>query len=698
MPQEFGFDEFRIRVEPPSLFRNGEQVPLRPKEFATLLALVEARGRFATTEELIAKIWNSASNMDDSNLRQQVRSLRRKLGKGLDYIPNTPGQGYRLAATVVSYPDEVEEAYPEAQHTEEIASSGPPQPPGKQRFRTLGFAALAAVAVLAGILSIARRLWPMEMELQTCRQITRDGRRKETPVSDGSLVYFTEFVGNKSVIASVPVTGGNVTWLDLPLASPSVVTLSPARHSIILFDYVTHQLYEAQIGSLAVRRMALPPGFDGSFAAWDPSGHRLAVAVEDGVLVFDPSIAARPLRLPFSSPSLAGWDPQGRRLRFEVYDEKSDSSRWWELSGNEPVARPLPPFSANLRETGGAWTGGGRFFVFVAGAREREQLWVADEQSASSKPFPLTVDARIWGNPAPLPGANTMLATARQAQGQLVALPGPGQAGGIKPVIPGLSAYELEYSRDGQWVTYTLFPEHTVWRARADGNDARQLTPSNLVAHQPHWSPDGTRIAFVGSADKRSRIYLVPSMGGALNEPLPDGDDQGVPTWSANGRSLIFGDVRMPAGFEHATIHELDLQTQAVSTIATPTAMWTPRIAPDGKHLVAVSYDNHSLYVRDNDRSTWQECATMAFLGEPVWSRDSSSIQFIAGRLRVERREALFRVSLACEPPRLIADLSTYEHAGAAWTGIGLDGSPLALLRTNEEVYALDWRLRRRTP
>jgi Tol biopolymer transport system component len=582
-------------------------------------------------------------------------------------------------------------------------STRQPRTPSASRFRVLGLTAIAAAAAVAILAAIAWLFWPTEMQLQACRQLTRDGRAKDSATSDGSHIYFNEYVDNKPIVASVPIHGGNVTRLELPLASPRLLALSPVRHSLVLFDTATQQPYELQIGSLTLQQIPLPPGFNADLgigsAAWDPAGHRLAVSSYDRVTVFEPGSVTHPLQLRFPGPaSLAGWDPQGRRLRFDVLDQKHDTYQWWDLEGSQRAPRPLRPFSQNLKEKEGAWTGDGRFFVFAAGDGNQTQIWVEDEQAVPPKSYPLTVDARIWQYPKMVPGRNTVLAIARQAQGQLVTLPVSGQEGGVKPAIPGLSAYELEDSRDGQWIAYTLYPEHTIWRCRVDGSEPRQLTPSGMVAHQPHWSPDGTRIAFMGRrADNRSRVYLVPSSGGALDEPLPNGDDQGVPTWSADGRSLVFGDLTTPAGFDRAAIHFLDLQTSAVSAIAAPIGLWSPRMSPDGKYLAAVSYDNKSLYIRGDAQGSWKRCATMLFVGEPVWSRDSSLIQFI-GILHDGDKDVLLRVSPGCEQPRLTVDLSPYRFAGDAWVGIGIDGSPLALLRTPEEIYALDWKLRRRGP
>lgn len=78
---------------------NGRAVAFTPKEYAVMLALVEAGGRILTHAALLERVWGKAHRDDVEYLRVAVRALRLKIEDDPSQpvlIRNEPGIGYRL--------------------------------------------------------------------------------------------------------------------------------------------------------------------------------------------------------------------------------------------------------------------------------------------------------------------------------------------------------------------------------------------------------------------------------------------------------------------------------------------------------------------------------------------------------------------------------------------------------------------------
>jgi DNA-binding winged helix-turn-helix (wHTH) protein/TolB-like protein/Tfp pilus assembly protein PilF len=98
----YEFGAFRLDPAERLLLRSGEVVPMAPKAFETLLALVERHGRVWEKDELIKRIWPDTF-VEEGNLAQHVFTLRRALKDGQNgsqYIETIPRRGYRFVADV----------------------------------------------------------------------------------------------------------------------------------------------------------------------------------------------------------------------------------------------------------------------------------------------------------------------------------------------------------------------------------------------------------------------------------------------------------------------------------------------------------------------------------------------------------------------------------------------------------------------
>jgi TolB-like protein/DNA-binding winged helix-turn-helix (wHTH) protein len=98
----YEFGPYRLDTAEQLLLREGEPVPLTPKAFETLVALVERSGHLVEKDELIKVVWSDAF-VEESNLTNNVYALRKLLGpgeNGRSYIETVPKRGYRFTAPV----------------------------------------------------------------------------------------------------------------------------------------------------------------------------------------------------------------------------------------------------------------------------------------------------------------------------------------------------------------------------------------------------------------------------------------------------------------------------------------------------------------------------------------------------------------------------------------------------------------------
>jgi len=87
--------DFSMRV----VRRGSETLPLRPKEFDLLAALVRHRGRVVTREELLREVWGYAAGTRSRTVETHLAALRDRLGddpRAQRYIVTVRGAGYRL--------------------------------------------------------------------------------------------------------------------------------------------------------------------------------------------------------------------------------------------------------------------------------------------------------------------------------------------------------------------------------------------------------------------------------------------------------------------------------------------------------------------------------------------------------------------------------------------------------------------------
>src|SRR5215469_17614520 len=88
----YRFGEFTLDLGARFLPRDGECIPLTPKEFETLVVLVECAGQAVKKDALVERVWPD-SFVGDGSLARNISALRKYLG--VNAIQTVPKHGYR---------------------------------------------------------------------------------------------------------------------------------------------------------------------------------------------------------------------------------------------------------------------------------------------------------------------------------------------------------------------------------------------------------------------------------------------------------------------------------------------------------------------------------------------------------------------------------------------------------------------------
>lgn len=148
-------------------------------------------------------------------------------------------------------------------------------------------------------------------------------------------------------------------------------------------------------------------------------------------------------------------------------------------------------------------------------------MWAVSTQAGWFRPAPppvrLTNGPLSFSGPTLSKDGKQIFALGIQQRGELVRY--DMQSKRLVPFLSGVSAIQPTFSRDGQWVAYASYPEHTLWRSRVDGTERLQLTFPPLVATWPYLSPDGKKVQF---QDQDGSSYVI-GMEGGVPQRVPDG-------------------------------------------------------------------------------------------------------------------------------------------------------------------------------
>jgi len=567
-------------------------------------------------------------------------------------------------------------------------------------------AATVALIALLGIVAFELRPPLPPPKILQYVQITNDGRGKGDPmVTDGVRIYLTEQLGEGSIIAQVPVTGGDVVPLNLPLSNPHLWDISPDKAELLVSAPFGpgagpmgngDLIWAVSVTGASPRRLG---NLVGRWPTWSPDREKLAyLAGTDLYLAKGDGTEPRKL---VSAPGglwWLRWSPDGSRLRFT--GRRQDTMHTisiWEVAGDgSDLHGFLPEWSTPpAGESNGSWTPDGRYYLFNSDRTGPNGIWAFREHASffqRTNHGPVQLGSGSGVNPLSSPDGKTFFALVGQYRAEIVRCD-VGSAH-FMSYLPTVTAETFDISRSGEWIAYTT--KGHLFRSKLDGSQRLQVTSAPMEALQPRWSPDGTQIAFaVKVPGKPADIYLVPREGGAPQELVPTPGTERSPDWAPDGNSLVF-DERPPVtntSGSSLAIMVIDLRTRKASKVEGSEGLYFPRWSPDGRHLVALSTNQHELWLFDFPTQKWTTLAKdpTAQYDLPVWSKDEKAIYFVDLAPKVR---AIFEVPIASRRPKKVASLSDLWKPleDVTWMALAPDGSPaLSANGSGNEIFAYTW-------
>ncbi|MGH9502532.1 MAG: protein kinase domain-containing protein [Terriglobales bacterium] len=523
--------------------------------------------------------------------------------------------------------------------------------------------------------------------------ITHDGNWKNLIGTDGARLYLNEFGSAGASVSQVSSSGGEVARVPVPAPTMYLLDVSPDGARLLIADEVGQTAFNGPLWEVPVlggspRRIGDAVG---QAAAWSPDGQMIAYA-NDHDLFLAKSDGSEPRKL-ISAPDQAfdpAWSPDGKVIRYRVGGGRSYRGALWQVSVDGTNPHPLLPDWHNPpQQCCGKWTADGNYFLFES----ESNIWALAEKrnwfgKADGQPVELTSGPLGYFSPLPSKNGKKLFVVGALARGELVRY--DTKSAEFLPFLSGISADSVSFSKDGQWVTYTSYPEATLWKSKLDGSQRLQLSYPPLSALLPRWSPDGTQIVFYGlSTGQKSKLYTVSADGGTPRELMPeDSQDEYDPAWSPDGARIVFGGAPSDRS---VSIRILDLKTHQISSVPGSTGLYSPRWSPDGRYIAAMTFDSRGLMLFDFTTQKWEEAANVT-LGFPNWSKNGDYVYF----LHEENEPSVMRVRIRDRKVERVADLKNFRQGGfwSVWLGMAPDDSPLLLRDTGtQEIYALDWQV-----
>ena len=206
----------------------------------------------------------------------------------------------------------------------------------------------------------------------------------------------------------------------------------------------------------------------------------------------------------------------------------------------------------------------------------------------------------------------------------------------LMAVVDAQGQIAFSSDRDGNTEIYVM---------DINGKNQHRLTNNRHDDWSPSWSPDGKRIVFVSDRDghvhaihgwSTAEIYVMDADGGNPQNLTDNPADDGFPSWSPDGKRIVFQSDRDDRNYEIYVMDADEGNLQRLTDNPNNEDEY-PSWSPDGKQIVFSSArDGHfgyEIYVMDADGGNLQRITeNLKHEWDPSWSPDGEQIAFSLDR------------------------------------------------------------------